>query len=254
MSTKTATTRAVTAALVITFGLALSGAAMNTAPAATASPIRDCARTYIAQGYTARDAVQRCSRELTAAAEREAATRRAAPSTTTCTQQHLDAGYTAAEARTECKGDEKPRGVIKPKKAPTPSTPFDNPVGKPRHWWDNLPEFMFPLLIFGALIIAVTIGAYAWLKPKEIAARRQQAAAFAAGGGYDTTAPPSESAVDYPEDYAPPPEPQYHVPHQQTPPPAYAQQAPAAEQQTPPPTTNSGSGGGSSASAFDDLI
>lgn len=214
MSTKTATTRAVTAALVLTFGVALGGA--TAASPAVAEP-----------RYT-----------------------------TTCTQQHLDAGYTAAEARTECKGDEKPRGVIKPKKAPTPSTPFDNPVGKPRHWWDNLPEFMFPLLIFGALIIAVTIGAYAWLKPAEIAARRQQAAEFAAGGGYDTAAAPDRDAAvdyptDYPEDYAPPPEPQYHVPHQQTPPPAYAQQAPAAEQQTPPPTTNSG---GSSASAFDDLI
>lgn len=209
----TTKTAKTTAALVLTLGVALGGAtaALTTASPAVAEP-----------RYT-----------------------------TTCTQQHLDAGYTAAEARAECKGDEKPRGVIKPKKAPTPSTPFDNPVGKPRHWWDNLPEFMFPLLIFGALIIAVTIGAYAWFKPKEIAARRQRAAAFAAGGGYDTTAPPSESAVDYPEDYTPPPEPQYHVPHQQTPPPAYAQQAPAAEQQTPPPTTNSG---GSSASAFDDLI
>lgn len=210
-----ASRRAVTAALVLALGVALGGAtaAMTAASPAVAEP-----------RYT-----------------------------TTCTQQHLNAGYTAAEARAECRGDERPRGVIKPKKAPTPSTPFDNPVGKPRHWWDNLPEFMFPLLIFGALIIAVTIGAYAWLKPKEIAARRQQAAAFAAGGGYDTTAPPSESAVDYPEDYAPPPEPQYHVPHQQTPPPAYAEQPqPEPRPQTPPPTTNGGSGGGSS--AFDDLI
>lgn len=250
MSTKTATTRAVTAALVLTFGLALSGAAMSTAPAATASPIRDCARTYIAQGYTARDAVQRCSRELTAAAEREAATRRAAPSTTTCTQQHLDAGYTAAEARTECKGDEKPRGVIKPKIAPKPTTPYTST--QPRNWWDNLPTWTHGAMIGAVLIALLWVIGYLVGKRAEVRERRQRAAEFAAGGGYDTTAPPSESAVDYPEDYAPPPEPQYHVPHQQTPPPAYAEQPqPEPRPQTPPPTTN---GGGSSASAFDDLI
>lgn len=207
------------AALVLTLGLALFGAALTPATLANADP-----------RYT-----------------------------TTCTQQHLDAGYTAAEARVECKGDETPRGVIRPKKAPKADTTYESPVGnQTRNWWDHFPEFMFPLLIFGALIVAVTIGAYAWFKPKEVRERRQRAAAFAAGGGYDSAAEPAvDYPTDHPEDYAPPPEPAYHVPEQQqqsATPPAYEEQpqpAPQPEQrpQTPPPPSSSGS-----SSAFDDLI
>lgn len=228
------------AALVLTLGVTFGGAAMSTAPAAVASPIRDCANEYIAKGYTSRDAVQRCSRELTEAAEREAAERRA--------ERRAERESTATTTR-------KPAvSVVKPTDIPGSNTYVSN---QPRHWWDSLPTWTHGAMIGGALLALLWVIGYLVGKRAEVQERRQQAAEFAAGGGYDTAAAPDRDAAvdyptDYPEDYAPPPEPQYHVPEQQTPPPAYAEQPqPEQRPQTPPPTTNSG---GSSASAFDDLI
>lgn len=233
MTTKTAKT---TAALVLALGVALGGA--TTAPAAVASPIRECAKAYIAKGYTSRDAVQKCSRELAEDAKREAAERRAERESTATTTR-------------------KPAvSVVKPTDIPGSNTPYVS--NQPRNWWDSLPTWTHGAMIGAVLIALLWVIGYLVGKRAEVQERRQQAAEFAAGGGYDTAAAPdSAAAVDYPtdhpDDYTPPPEPQYHVPEQQTPPPAYAEPHPQPEQrpQTPPPTTNSG---GSSASAFDDLI
>lgn len=178
----TTTTATRAAALMVAAGVVLSGAAMSTASIANADP-----------RYS-----------------------------TTCTQQHLDAGYTAAEARAECKGDEKPRGVIKPKIAPKPTKPATNPVGTPRNWWDHLPSFLYPLLIFGAMTAAVFIGIYGYGRAKQAQFRRQQTQQFAAE---EMEAP----YADYPEDV--PPEPEYMMSDV---PPAYAQQAPRADYTEPP--------------------
>lgn len=226
-TTKTRSSAAIAAAVMMAAGIGLSGVALTAAPVAIAAP-------------------------------------------KSCTQQHRDAGYTAAEARAECAGDDSRRGVIKVKPGNVPTTSTTTPSWQPqapKHWWDKNP--IFPYLLWGGgILAALWIGAYLYARRAVNAHRKGQTAEFAAGGGYETAADyPAEAA----EPYIPPAPPAYHVPAaadpQQVPPaadpagvppayaadvppPAYAEQ-PDPQQQRPqqPPA-----GSGSSSAAFDELI
>ncbi|MGV0654795.1 hypothetical protein ABQE48_13085 [Mycolicibacterium thermoresistibile] len=84
-----------------------------------------------------------------------ASTATAAPASKTCTSQHVAAGWTYAEARDRCAGDNSPRAVIQKKYTPPPYT-----SQQPRNWWDRLPAWTHGLLIFGGLgLVALAVGA-----------------------------------------------------------------------------------------------